>query len=98
MKIQFIKDCGHRPAGLILECDPGPASQYMAGGFAEFYIEPKPEPEPVAKEFPLSKKITDTLLDAGYGSILDIYDASDEELLAIKGIGKAAVKAIREIE
>ena len=52
MKIIFIKDCGHRKEGTIQESEPKHAAQYMAGGFAEMYVEPKPEPvvEPVVEE------------------------------------------------
>lgn len=36
------------------------------------------------------------LLEAGYKTAMDVEKASDEELLAVPGIGKTAVKRIRE--
>jgi hypothetical protein len=36
------------------------------------------------------------LIDAGYASLSAVAEASDEDLQAIKGIGKGTVKAIRE--
>ena len=120
MKILFVKDCGHRKAGLILECEEhANAQQYIAGEFAVPYVEHKPfvdpepvEPEPVTgnespvavepvpvegNKSPLSEKILNALVEAGYEGVDDLVSASDEELLAVKGIGKAALKLIREI-
>jgi hypothetical protein len=50
MKIQFIKQCGHRKEGSILEVEHLAAAQYLAGGFAVAYVEPKPEPKPEPKK------------------------------------------------
>ena len=96
MKVEFVKDCGHHIKGTIVECESANGAQYVNGGFAEFYNEPKPEPKPEAKS-PLSKKMLDALVAGGYEELDDILNASDKELLAIKGIGKAAVKQIREL-
>jgi len=62
MKIQFIKDCGHRKEGTIEEAEHEAAKQYIDSGFARAYSapveipksEPKPEPKPKAK--PKAKK------------------------------------------
>jgi len=101
MKIIFTKDCGHRPEGLILDSEPAHAAQYIAGGFAEHYIQPPPAPPaPVAQpveEEGLSEKIMEVLIGAGYEDLPSAVAASDEELLAVKGIGKAALKQIREL-
>ena len=43
MKVIFIKECGHHPKGQILECAHAAGIQYITGGFAEVYVEPKPE-------------------------------------------------------
>ena len=101
MIVQFTADCGHHPAGEILECEHANGSQYIASGFAEVYVEPKPEPAKselvtVAEpKSPLSKKMLDALVAGGYEELDDIMSASDDELLAVKGIGKAAVALIR---
>lgn len=39
--IEFVKNCGHRLAGAIIECSIGSARQYMAGGFAELWVSPE---------------------------------------------------------
>ena len=44
MKIQFIKNCGHRKEGTVIESQHEAAAQYIASGFAVAYVEPKPEP------------------------------------------------------
>ncbi len=44
----------------------------------------------------LNEKIHQALADAGYRTIGDIQQATDEELLAIPGIGPAALRRIRE--
>jgi len=54
MKIQFIKNCGHRKEGTILEAEHEAAEQYIASGFAVAYVEPKPEP--VVEPKPAPKK------------------------------------------
>jgi hypothetical protein len=58
MKIQFIKDCGHRKEGLILECEHEAAGQYISGGFARAYSAPVeiPKPKPEPKPEPKAKK------------------------------------------
>ena len=53
MKILFVKQCGHRKEGSILECGYEAGAQYKAGGFAVDYVEPKPEP---VKPAPAPKK------------------------------------------
>lgn len=55
MKIQFIKDCGHRKEGSVLEVEHVAATQYIASGFAKAYsapvvIPPKPAPKKAAKK------------------------------------------------
>jgi len=42
MKVQFVKDCGHRKEGAILECGDAQAEQYIASKFAELYAPPAP--------------------------------------------------------
>lgn len=44
----------------------------------------------------LDEDVTRLLADAGYDSPQAIREASDEDLLAIKGIGKAKLQEIRE--
>ncbi len=68
MKIQFIKQCGHRKEGSVMEAEHLAANQYIASGFAVAYVappveqpappvEPKPEPEKnVSKERPHQTK------------------------------------------
>ena len=46
MKIQFIKDCGHRKEGTIIESQHEAAEQYIAAGFARAYSAPVVIPEP----------------------------------------------------
>ena len=36
--IEFLKNCGHRLAGEILECTFDAGKQYIAGGFAAPYF------------------------------------------------------------
>ncbi len=98
MKIQFVKDCGHRKAGSVLEAEHLAANQYIAGRFAVAYVAQPVEPEPPAPptEDPLSEKILSLLVDADvdlYGD--DLFLASDEEILSIKGIGKSSLDEIR---
>ena len=72
-------------------------------------VEPvKPEvplvPEPVAPEamsmiiddLPDDFPERDALTDAGYGALLLVSKATDDELRAVPGIGKAKLKAIRD--
>ena len=55
-------------------------------------------PEPASDlEGLVSEKIAGLLADAGYDSLAAIGDASDEDLLAIKGIGKGTVKNLRKV-
>ena len=54
MKIQFIKNCGHRKEGTVIESQHEAAAQYIASGFAVAYVEPKPEP--VVEPKPAPKK------------------------------------------
>lgn len=49
-----------------------------------------PEPEPALKRWP-------GLIAAGYTSLDAVRSASDEELLAIEGIGEATLKKLREL-
>ncbi|MBW2647737.1 MAG: hypothetical protein JRE23_16495, partial [Deltaproteobacteria bacterium] len=41
-EVIFIKDCGHRKAGDVLECGDAQAVQYIASKFAEQYTPPAP--------------------------------------------------------
>ena len=56
-------------------------------------------PKPTAKEpegfSDLPKKIADVLREAGYADRAAAQEASDEELLAVSGIGMKALKTIR---
>ncbi len=60
--------------------------------------EPKPEPETksLADEFPgLKANFVKVLTEAGFDSRKAIDNATDKELLAVKGIGQATVKILR---
>jgi len=50
----------------------------------------------VEKYSGLKSNYAKMLIEAGYDSLAKIEQASDKELLAIKGIGKATVKLLRE--
>jgi hypothetical protein len=57
--------------------------------------EPEPLPQPVddlPEDFPEREALT----AAGYGALLLVSKASDDELRAVKGVGKATLKAIRD--
>jgi len=59
--------------------------------------EPEPLPQPVddlPEDFPEREALT----DAGYGALLLVSKASDDELRAVKGVGKATLKAIRDYD
>jgi len=56
MKIKFTKDCGHHKEGEVLECEVAPGAQYVAGKFAEVYVEPVPAPKPEPAPKPKAKK------------------------------------------
>lgn len=45
---------------------------------------------------PLDQDVADALVSAGYETIDKVREASDEDLLAVKGIGKTKLKEIRE--
>lgn len=49
-----------------------------------------------AKDDPLGESTVQVLADAGFDSIEAVREASDGDLLAIKGIGKAKLEEIRE--
>lgn len=50
----------------------------------------------VAGECGISEQKALRLAEAGYGRLRDLRAASDEELLAVQGIGPGTVKKIRE--
>jgi len=62
---------------------------------------PAPDPEPtfdVVDDLPADFPEREALTNAGYGALLLVSKASDDELRAVKGIGKATLKAIRDYD
>ena len=63
---------------------------------------PVPEPEapaigPVTVHEVFDPKLADLLDDAGYWALDDLRSASDDDILAISGIGAAKLAHIREV-
>ncbi len=89
MKIKFIIEIGDYKKGSTLELPEKKAFQFIGAGFAvECTGKTKAE---------LSDKVKAALVAADYEDMLDVLSASDDELLAIDGIGEATLKRIREI-
>lgn len=61
-------------------------------------IEPPEAPPvaPVVDDLPDDFPEREALTEAGYGALLLVSKATDDELRAVKGIGKATLKAIRD--
>jgi DNA integrity scanning protein DisA with diadenylate cyclase activity len=57
---------------------------------------PIEEPETVPQESVSGVEIPDILVEAGFDTAESIRTASDKELLAISGVGKATLAQIRE--
>ena len=71
------------------------AGALVAAGRAEL-IEPD-APTGAKRKLPgVDEKIANALWQAGYKTLQAIADASDDELLAVSGIGKARIAQIRE--
>lgn len=67
--------------------------------------EPPPEPErPIPQrssgpdDLPADFPEREALTNAGYGALLLVSKASDDDLRAVEGIGKAKLKAIRDYD
>jgi hypothetical protein len=58
--------------------------------------EPEPEPEPDLSG-PLPLAVAQILIMAGYTTVSDVFHASDEDLLKIKGISKGRLQQIRDL-
>ena len=92
MNIKFLKDCGIRKEGDVLEVSTAQGEQYVVSKFAEVYT---------GKEDPQDdESISPKILSALKAADVDMYSdelslASDEEILSIKGIGKSALEEIR---
>ena len=55
-----------------------------------------PEPQPILiQTLGLPSQQEDALIDAGYEFVHQLRDASDDELLAVDGVGKRTVDFIR---
>jgi hypothetical protein len=58
--------------------------------------EPAQPPMNDVSRLDIEEKLKTTLLGAGFDTVDDLAGASDEELLAVKGVGPAAIAKVRE--
>lgn len=70
-------------------------AKLRADAEAEASADAEPKAEAGEVEAAFGPKIAKLLAEAGFADLLAVAAASDEDLLAIKGIGKGALKAIR---
>ena len=50
-----------------------------------------------AEQSTSSRRMAASLIEAGYGTVQKLRDATDEELLEVSGVGPVAVKLIRAL-
>lgn len=94
----------HNPSGRTMEVAEGEATKRRILERSGWFVVAQPTPVVVVPE-PVAPAVTDDLPEgfpqrealtaAGFGALLLVTKASDEELLAIDGIGKATLEKIR---
>lgn len=102
-EIVMVLDIGHKVRIPIDDLAVSHVTQFWNEGVQETPDPPQielpedMEPTVVAdfQQMGLNAKQEQALYDAGFNDYLALMDASDEELLAVKGIGKSALGAIR---
>ena len=104
MKIYRYLDIRHGDIIEVVETQPERKAYYEKLGYFELIEVWELNPATTEEARPnyyeyeeIGARASNALEAAGYGSLEEVFNASDEELLQIRGIGPSTVEAIRNL-